>query len=250
MKKIIPAVAAALCIILLEGCAYGPSMDGFVYSTSDGKISITGYTGSAARAELPSSHNDKPITAIGKGAFTGTKLKEIILPDSILTVDPSAFIGSLVQSITVNGSSAKYSSENGVLYNLNKDTLAVFPAGKTDKSFELADSVRTVGVSAFEGNSVIEQIGWNSVKHISDRAFFKCTALKSVDLPQSLATVGRIAFAGCSSLESVKLPAGITSIDETAFMDCPSLKTIKVYEGTFAEQWCIDNGYESIMEYA
>ena len=53
MKKIIHVVEAALCIILLAGCASGPSMAGFVYYTRDGKTSITGHTGYAAKSQHP-----------------------------------------------------------------------------------------------------------------------------------------------------------------------------------------------------
>ena len=44
------------------------------------------------------------------------------------------------------------------------------------------------------------------------RAFYGCTALKSVTIPESVTVIGENAFADCTSLTSVIIPDGVTYI--------------------------------------
>ncbi len=52
------------------------------------------------------------------------------------------------------------------------------------------------------------------------------TALKSVELADSILTIGKRALMGCEALENVSLSQAMTSIDDEAFMDCIALKSI------------------------
>ena len=45
-------------------------------------------------------------------------------------------------------------------------------------------------------------------------AFYGCTGLTSVVIPNSVTSIGEKAFWGCKSLTSITLPAHITNIDE------------------------------------
>ena len=56
--------------------------------------------------------------------------------------------------------------------------------------------------------------------------FKGCTSLKSVDLGNSLTTVGEAMFSGCTSLTSVDISLSVTNIKKQAFYNCASLSNI------------------------
>ena len=67
-----------------------------------------------------------------------------------------------------------------------------------------------------------------SVKDIGGAAFSGCTSLTSITIPDSVTSIGRYAFHSCSSLKSVTIPRSVTSIDYQAFYGCSSLTSINV----------------------
>lgn len=58
--------------------------------------------------------------------------------------------------------------------------------------------------------------------------FQNCSALETVVLPSSLASLPSSCFEDCPSLVSVVLPAGLTSIPDEAFRNCSALKTLNL----------------------
>jgi hypothetical protein len=64
------------------------------------------------------------------------------------------------------------------------------------------------------------------VTSIGDRAFWKCTNLTSVTIPDSVTRIGLWAFRRCTSLTSVTIPDSVISIYNGAFEGCTSLKRI------------------------
>ena len=57
---------------------------------------------------------------------------------------------------------------------------------------------------------------------VSEKAFFRCDGIESINLPATINTIGAYAFAWCSDLESVIAP-GVVFIEERAFMGCKRL---------------------------
>ena len=60
-----------------------------------------------------------------------------------------------------------------------------------------------------------------TVTSIGERAFYYCSGLTSVTIPNSVTSIGIEAFSGCSGLTSVTIPNSVTSIGDDAFKDCP-----------------------------
>lgn len=63
-------------------------------------------------------------------------------------------------------------------------------------------------------------------------AFYGCTSLAIVKLPEGLTTIGSYVFYNCSALTDIYLPSTLTgSIDERTFYGCTSLQTINIPSG-------------------
>ena len=58
--------------------------------------------------------------------------------------------------------------------------------------------------------------------------FQNCKSLVSVNIPDSVTSIGRSAFAYCFALEQINLPSGITTIDEYAFEACKLVTALNI----------------------
>ena len=71
-----------------------------------------------------------------------------------------------------------------------------------------------------------------SVTSIGEYAFYKCSSLKSITLPEGVTSIGYAAFGYCTSLTAITLPEGVTSIENHAFYGCSSLTAINIPENS------------------
>jgi len=70
-----------------------------------------------------------------------------------------------------------------------------------------------------------------SVTSIGNRAFYLCSGLTSITIPNSVMSIGESAFYLCSGLTSITIPNSVTSIGDCAFDYCSGLTSIVVEEG-------------------
>ena len=68
----------------------------------------------------------------------------------------------------------------------------------------------------------------DGITTIGSRAFYTCSALISVTIPNSVTEIGDRAFEGCSALTSVTIPNSVTTIGEGAFSDCTNLQKVNI----------------------
>ena len=66
---------------------------------------------------------------------------------------------------------------------------------------------------------------------ICDDAFYYCTGLTSIVIPEGVKEIGLRAFNGCTGLTSIVIPEGVTKIGRCAFLGCTSLTDIAVSVG-------------------
>ena len=77
-------------------------------------------------------------------------------------------------------------------------------------------------------------LGEHTVKYkldgtsIAGNAFYGCTALTSVTIPNSVTSIGTGAFYQCSGLTSVTIGNSVTSIGDQAFYQCSGLTSVTI----------------------
>ena len=101
-----------------------------------------------------------------------------------------------------------------------------------------------------------------SVTSIGESAFYVCSDLTSVTIPNNVTSIGESAFSGCSGLTSVTIPNGVTSIGFWTFKNCSGLTSVtignnvtSIGEGAFEDcssltSVTIPNSVTSIGDYA
>ncbi len=85
----------------------------------------------------------------------------------------------------------------------------------TIKKVVIEDGVTSIANDAFHGG-------------ISD----DYDMLTSVELPDTLTSIGELAFCNCTALTSVEIPASVTTIGEGVFKDCTKLQTVTIPSGS------------------
>jgi hypothetical protein len=105
-------------------------------------------------------------------------------------------------------------------------TRSAFYENPNVRSVVIPDSVKTIGMQAFNGcTGLISVRISNNVTTINNATFSGCKNLTSIKLGSNLKTIIHHAFSGCSSLKSIIIPEGVTTIEEGAFNGCYDLKS-------------------------
>ena len=208
---------------------------------------------------IPNTIDGYPVTAISGYAFMFCEnIKSITIPASVTSIDTDFIHESTgVENIIVDSNNQYYSSDdNGVLYNKDKTELIQYPLGNSRKEFVIPEGVVTICKDSFLGTVNLESLVVPaSAESINEAAFARCykldditfadtensvtyigamaftqSAIKTIDLPDSVQIIDMTAFANCFALESITIPEGITGIEPSVFMACLSLKEVNIPE--------------------
>ena len=250
MKKTI-ALALVCSMLLLAAVpawsAVAAEVD-FTYAETDGGLVITGYVGSSSKVVIPASIDGKPVVAIGSIAFHRSEITSITLPDSVKRIENSAF-----------NRCSKLSEVNVGAGLQEIDTLAFFACGSL-REITLPSSLKRIGDYAFDACGLTSIEIPDSVDSIGEGVFIGCTDLKYVKYSNSLTEIPEEMFTD-SGLEVFRVPQGVTYIASFAFGNS-ALKYISIPDtvqvlalpiGTivycndtaYAGGWCVTNGCKS-----
>jgi hypothetical protein len=183
------------------------------FTTNNGAITITGYSGSWGAVVVPNAINGYPVTSIGYQAFYNLGITSVTIPNSVTSIGTNAFGYCFALTNVIIGS--------GVIGR------AAFSWCHSLTSVTIGNSVTSIGDWAFlNGTSLTRVMIPNSVTNIGSLAFDGCTALTNVTIGNSVASIGDSAFGG-AGLTSVTIPNSVTSIGSAAF-SCPSLTRVTI----------------------
>ena len=111
-------------------------------------------------------------------------------------------------------------SNNAIIYYTSSNGKIVTPYDSSSFGATILSNTYKDGVGVIEFDVPITTIG--------DYAFYQCSSLTSLTIPDSVTTIGEAAFYECSSLTSVTIPDSVTSIGYYAFSDCYSLTSVTI----------------------
>jgi hypothetical protein len=98
---------------------------------------------------------------------------------------------------------------------------------KTVEKFENIGLTIVNGViTTFDCSKSSLVINDTTITAIGDNAFWNCSSLTSIELPNSLKMIGNGVFSNCSGLTSIKLPNSLKMIGNSAFSNCSGLTSI------------------------
>lgn len=169
------------------------------------------------------------LTSIGTEAFSSTMIKSISIPSTCTDINKNAFTRcSKLQEINVDEENSKYSSEDGILYDKNKETLYLYPAAKTGSSYTTPDSLKTIGAYAFEENQRLRDVTITDGVETIERSAFQGAGVETVIMPDSVTSIGELAFYNSKSLSEITLSKNLKEIPGYIFYNCSSLSEVEI----------------------
>lgn len=231
--------ALAAAMLLFSGMpAHGAvkylTQGSYIYSiNSDGSVAVHRYQGTARRVVIPEKLAGRRVTKVDSKFLqdTSSEVTSVTIPSAVTSVSSDAFRtqdGSL-SSVSVASGNTKYSAEDGVLFDKGKTALIFYPTGKDGESYEIPQTVNTIGSRAFQNVTQLQTVTLSSgLRSIGTRAFAGCRKLETPAFPGTLQSIGKFAFSGCGAIDSFTAPKKLTSVGYGAFSGCTGLKSLKV----------------------
>lgn len=213
------------------------SQDGVLYNKK-GKALI-----SFPAAKTGSFTLSEKVEEIRNGAFRGSDIDSIVFPENtaLKTVGAYAFENSKITSVTlpetvttVNNSAFKNATQ---LKEVNLGAAvtyigaSAFEGCASLSAITLPETLRDIAAYAFK-NAGLESVNTGGgVVRIDTGAFYGNEKLTSLNLGESVEKLGDEAFAYCTALSAAVLPASLENFTASAFEGCTSLKELTVSDG-------------------
>ena len=163
------------------------------------------------------------VTSIGDWAFEDcTSLTSVTIGSGVTSIGSDAFRNTGIYKDNSNW-------ENRVLY---IDNCLIKAKTNISGAYTIKDNTRLIADNAFYLCTSLTSITIpNSVTSIGTEAFYACESLTSITIPNRVTSINFATFEGCESLTSITIPNSVTSIGRWAFGECSSLKSVTIGSG-------------------
>ena len=250
-------IVPLLSVLALQSFA---QIQNYQFTTNNGTITLTKYTGPTGDIVIPDKINELPVTTFVTEIFdpvfktmtsvtipnTITRLPmwaiehcdaltTVNIPASVTRIDGGPFYSCLhLQSITVDPQNPAFCSVDGVLYDKLQNRLVQYPCARTG-DLQIPESVTNLDVYSIYGSVGLSSVTiprsltslpgfgatWGGL-------FSACSALTNVVIPDSVTNIGACAFNNCTRLAAITIPDSVVSIGTNAFMHCAALTSISI----------------------
>ena len=173
------------------------------------------------------------VGKIGSSAFARcSKLASVTIPRGVMSIEIYAFEDCINLFEVINFSDLDikkgYSSHGNVAYYAKKVVKVDDQIG--DYYFYTAED-NTHYLQHYIGKDTVivlpEDCNGDDYQ-IGETAFLNNDSITSVEIPQTVGTIGKSAFASCDNLAAVSLARGVMTIEDNAFENCVSLTSIVI----------------------
>ena len=153
------------------------------------------------------------LKAIAPGTY-----KELILPEGIKKIDKNAFSGAKVKKLVIPSSVKKLLQQN-------------FKGNASLQEVIISEGTEVIGKEAFFGCKGLKSIVIpETVTEIGAKAFRECKKLTEINIPEHVETIGEKAFQDCTALKSFTMHGASGFFPANAFEGCENLETISLPE--------------------
>lgn len=215
--------------------------------------------------ELESIELPDGLKKIGKRAFSGSGLKNLYVPDSVIEIDSGIVSGcTSLEEINLpflgpkrNPDSMPDTSETVFGYcfgsTMTGSTIVTEKSGYTTQHYlpkkgswtesYIPNSIKKVTirggqlyynstgcVAAFVDCKLIEEIVLENIESIPQELFKNCQNLKTVTFGEEVTSMGASIFKGCTNLKNITIPGSITKLNGST-LSYSSLENVTIQEG-------------------
>lgn len=223
----IPASVSNIETSVFQGCT---SLESIVveegnskYDSRDNCNAVIETATNTLKVGLSSTIIPNTVTTIGGGAFEGTTLKSIVIPEGVTEIENEAFSKCKSLETVSLPNSLERIYYNAFQYS-NISSISI-PAGVKyiyDDAFYGCENLSTITVS--NGNTKYDsRDNCNALIETATNTILRGSS--STVIPNSVTTIGRNAFRG-SNIVKIVIPASVKKIGQWAFQDCKSLTTV------------------------
>lgn len=227
-----------------------PSTQGLSYELNEAQNAYICVGIGTAKLEnelrIPEEYNGLPVTEIADHAFENNRrLTSLYVPSSVTAIGRSAFAGcsslfsidlpDTLEYIAANAFSGtdcyfnRAMWEDGSFY-IGRHLIAVEPSAAVG-TYAIRSGTRTIGGAAFyECTKLVNIRIPEGVVSIGNSCFFGCSALTDISFPSSLRIIGNGALSYCTSMTEFCLPASVERILSNPFPGSLSLTSLTVDE--------------------
>ena len=194
---------------------------------------------------------DRPLTEIKKDAFKDSKITKVVFPEALTTIGEQAFYNSSLTEITIPGtvnvignnafgyckqitsvtfepSPTKTALYCGTYFSESPLVSVNFNRNVVNGAVEDVEGVQNSGISFFiKGRTLTSVTLGDQVEYLSDW-MFAYAPITSIEIPNSVTSIGKLTFYDCEELTSVTIPSSVTSVGYEAFRECSKLQSVTI----------------------
>lgn len=221
--------------------------------------------------------NVTKANTLGAYSFFNNTIEVLYLPESLETISQGAFskhtsliwlyVGKNV--IYMDAYFGQYSRLKGMYFEDGEKTIKlpnpyqlenpyIHYSWFSEKSLETLYMGRNIAnahtafgsCSPFTGQSNLKELTIGPMVTLIDYQFFKdCTSLLSVDIPNSVKTIGISTFEGCTKLQKITFGDSLEEIGEEAFKGCTNLTDFTLPANITTIGWCAFTDCKSLTRF-
>lgn len=201
------------------------------------------------------------VTSLENSAFSGSSLKRVNIPDSIISLGNGAFNRCINLSDVVINAATPIEIDSNVFSGVPIEYISLtIPIGSEflygeaavwkefdsifidgDFQYKIRDrnnkyvAIKKKNNISFTGSVTIpETVKYKDITYtirtIRYYGFSESTDLTSINIPDSVTNIEEYAFSNCTSLTSVDIPDSVTNIGDSVFAKCSNLTSIDMSE--------------------